>query len=204
MCFTKKVWRKEFKPIIEWVKPKSTVLDVGCGFGDLSEFLTKKKNCEVWGLDLNINAVQSTQKKGLKASCCDVDLGLKFRNDSFNYVVLCDILEHVYKPKFVLEEALRVGKHVIVASPNIAFITARMQLLFGNFPETPLFGYKWYNTQHIHLFSYNDFKDLLKSLGGLIIRKWFWARGTPTVLSNAFPNLFSVVFVVEIERKECM
>jgi methionine biosynthesis protein MetW len=162
-----KIEREEFKPIIKWIKSNTKVLDVGCGVGSLGQSLTKEKNCEVWGVDVSNNAIRKAEEKGVKTSICDIDLGLKFNNDYFDYVILCDILEHVYRPRFVLEEALCVAAgSVIVASPNVAYWIARLQLLLGRFPRAPLFGYEWYNTPHIHLFSYRDFKDLVRSFGG--------------------------------------
>lgn len=195
-----KVERKEFKPIIEWVKPNTKVLDVGCGIRSLGQSLITEKNCEVWGVDISNNAIHRAEKKGIKASIHDIDLELKFNDDCFDYVILCDVLEHIYRPRFALEEALRVGGSVIVSSPNVAYWIARLQLLLGRFPRAPLFGYEWYNTQHIHLFSYRDFKDLLRSLGGIIVREWFHAPKIPAFLKNSFPNLLGTIFVVEIEK----
>lgn len=195
------VCREEFKPIVEWVAPQSKVLDVGCGVGTLGKLLMDK-GCIVYGVDISPTAVERAREKGVKAEVWDVDNGLKFDDNSFDYVILCDVLEHVHKPRFVFEESLRVGRSVIVASPNFAFIKARLELLFlGRFPRAPLFGYQWYDTQHIHLFSYKDFLDLIKELNCIVSNKWFQMPSkVPKFLTNLFPNLFSAVFVFEVKK----
>lgn len=158
--------REEYVPIIKWIDPNSKVLDVGCGTGSLSVRLVREKDCEVWGIDISEKALEKAEERGLRTRTTDVDKGLNFEDDSFDHVILCDVLEHVHRPRLLLEEALRVGEFVEVAAPNVAFVQARLQLLMGRFPTAPLFGYEWYSTQHIHLFSYQDFKELLNELGG--------------------------------------
>lgn len=196
-----RIEREEYKPIVDWIDPSSEVLDVGCGTGSLSEPLVKKKDCKVWGIDISENALEKAEERGLKTRIADVDEGLDYEDDSFDYVILCDILEHVYRPRLLLEEAMRVGGFVEVAAPNVAFVQARLQLLMGKFPTAPLFGYEWHDTQHIHLFSYQDFKELLSELGGEIEREWFHtAPIIPQFLADWFPNMFASVFSVEVKE----
>ncbi|MFX0101945.1 MAG: methionine biosynthesis protein MetW, partial [Candidatus Hodarchaeota archaeon] len=112
------------------------------------------------------------------------------------------VLEHVYKPLYVLKEAMRVGQKVMISSPNYAFIGCRMQLLLGRAPTYAHFGDQWHNSQHIRLFSYTDFKNVLRALGWGIKNRWYWATKIPRFLFKFFPNLLSLVFVIEIERKK--
>jgi len=161
-----KTWRKEFDIIIDMVEENSTVLDLGCGDGSLGEELIKRKNCKVVGIDISEVAIGYAKKKGVDAKVGNLEEPLDFDNDSFDYVILCDVLEHLFDPMFTLREALRVSKkYVIVAFPNFAYLPARFELMFtGRFPRYPLFGYNWYNSQHIRLFSYKDFANALEGL----------------------------------------
>jgi len=198
-----RIHRYEYKYIESWIEEKSKVLDLGCGSGSLGERLITNRGCDVYGMDIDENAVAQALQKGLKARVSDMDLGLDFEDGSFDYVTVNVTLQMVYRPGFVLTEALRVGSQVIVSFPNFGHLYARLQmLLLGRMPKAPLYGYKWYDTRHIHLFSYADFKDCLKELNAKIVRKQFlWLNSrTENKLSDWFPNLFSGVCILMIEQ----
>lgn len=84
-----------------------SVLDVGCGAGSVSAHLAQV-GCCVHGLDLVEAAVERARSKGLDAVVHDVQEGLPHRDGSFDAVLLLDILEHVFDPLALLEEARRV------------------------------------------------------------------------------------------------
>jgi len=197
--------RIEFEIIASMVEYNSSVLDLGCGDGTLGEKLIKERNCKVVGIDISKVAVEYAKRKGVNAIVGDLDEPLNFGDNTFDYVILCDVLEHLFDPIFALKEALRVSKkYVIVAFPNFAYLPARFELLFmGRFPRYPLFGYKWYNTQHIRLFSYKDFKEVLKELNfniKVVHEKHVCSRKIPEILSRLFPNLFAIVCIMKIDK----
>lgn len=49
--------------ISEWIKPGSSILDVGCGEGFLMEYLLRKKNCKVYGVDVSRKAIEIVRSK---------------------------------------------------------------------------------------------------------------------------------------------
>jgi methionine biosynthesis protein MetW len=194
--------RPEYPYIVEWIAPGSKVLDLCCGEGSLGSLLIKQKNCEVFGVDVSQSGVARCAAKGIKAKVGDVDLGLEYPSKSFDYVTINVSLQMVYRPDFVLKEALRVGKQVIVSFPNFAFWHSRLELLLlGKFPPRPLYGYKWYNTRHIHLFSYRDFKNLSEEIKAKTTKSIFLGSdsATPNWLAKLWPNLFSLVCILMIE-----
>lgn len=198
------VFRDEFKPILNFITPKSKVLDLGCGDGSLGFQLIKMKGCEVSGIDLSEEEVQKAKERGVSASVGDLEKGLAFPNDSFDYVILCDVLEHVRAPLYVLKEALRVSKrYVIVAFPNFGYFVCRLQALSGKFPKAIHFGMKWYNSTHITLFSLEDFLDALKALNFnvTVSRSGHIAsKKIPRFLIRMLPTLFAGVCVLELEK----
>lgn len=197
--------RPEYKYIVEWIEPKSKVLDLGCGDGSLGELLIKNKKCEVYGIEIDENGVKQSIAKGIEVTQGNMDEGLnfKFKDKFFGCVVINVTLQMVYRPDFVMAEALRVGKKVIVSFPNFAHIIARLEMLLGRFPKSPLFGYEWYNTRHIHLFSINDFMEYMKKLKVEIVKKEFlWLDSkSENILSDLFPNLFSGTAIFMVMRK---
>jgi methionine biosynthesis protein MetW len=98
-------------------------------------------------------------ERGLSVFHGDVDTGLsEYRDGSFDYVILCQSFQQVREPDVVLNEALRVGKEVIVSFPNFAHSRARLQMFFhGKTPVTPSLPYEWYDTPNLHFLSISDF-----------------------------------------------
>ncbi|VVB95992.1 Ubiquinone/menaquinone biosynthesis C-methyltransferase UbiE [uncultured archaeon] len=195
--------RPEYKYIVDWIEKGSKVLDLGCGNGSLGSLLIKQKNCEVHGIETSKSGVESALNKGVHATIGDIDEGLDFSDSSFDYVVINVTLQMVYRPGFVLSEALRVGKKVIVSFPNFAHWAARLELLLlGRMPRKPLYGYRWHNTKHIHLFSYKDFCGYLEELGVKITKKVFfgWDSEHESSLAGIFPNIFSMEAILMVEK----
>jgi len=68
-----------------------------------------------------------------------------------------------------------------------------------------LFGYKWYNTGHLHQLSIKDFYELISDVGGLQVQKLIWAKtnsGFKDFLSKIFPNLFMAIPIFLLTKKD--
>lgn len=140
---------------------KGPVLDLGCGDG-LFLFELKKRGISGTGLDISDRAVEKAQAKGLDVRWFDFSAKeLPFPEDSFENVVLLDVLEHLYNPSSVLKEADRVSKGSVVFSvPNFNSFPARLQMLLGKVPEN-----NKHRQGHIYWFSYKVMKELLRESG---------------------------------------
>jgi ubiquinone/menaquinone biosynthesis C-methylase UbiE len=89
--------------ILKW-SPGGLILDVGCGFGEISELL-RIKGLSVVGLDYGGSRHESKVWKHLRSPFLLGDgCTLPFPSGIFNTVVCCGVLEHVYnEQKFLLE-----------------------------------------------------------------------------------------------------
>ena len=155
----------EFKIIADLLPKNSRVLDVGCGDGTLMNHLSKEKNIDVRGIELNEENVAACISKGLSVieGNAETELG-QFPNKSFDYVVLSQTLQAFYNPVTVLDHLLRIGKASIVSIPNFGYWKVRANLLFrGKMPETKSLPYKWYDTPNLHMCSIHDFYELCNS-----------------------------------------
>ena len=130
--------KREFEIIANLLPNNSRVLDVGCGDGTLMNFLSKEKNIDVRGLELNEENVQSCISNELSVieSNAETELG-QFPDKSFDFVILSQTLQAFYNPVTVLDHLLRIGKASIVSIPNFGYWKVRTSLLFfGRMPET--------------------------------------------------------------------
>ncbi len=145
--------------ISSWIKQGASVLDLGCGDGELLALLIKEKQVHAQGIEISEQAIHQCVALGLSVFQEDIDTGLsEYADKSFSYVILNQTFQQVKKPNFVLQEALRVGKRTIVGFPNFLHISARLQLFFkGKVPVTPALPYQWYDTPNLHFLSIADF-----------------------------------------------
>jgi methionine biosynthesis protein MetW len=161
---TKQTHAIEHKVISSWISSGAFVLDLGCGDGELLSLLIRNKQVRVQGVEISELAIRNCVATGLNVFQQDIDTGLTdFADKSFDFVILNQTLQQVKKPDFVIKEALRVGKKVIIGFPNFCFITDRFQIFFrGKVPVSASLPYEWYDTPNLHFLSIADFKEYCK------------------------------------------
>ncbi len=190
----------EYDIITGWITPGSSVLDLGCGDGELSARLVKEKKASVQGIEIDEQAIYKCVAKGLSVLHGDIDSGLTdYADKSFDYVILNESFQQVKKPELVLTESLRVGKKVIVSFPNFVHYTARWQLFFkGTVPVTPSLPYEWYNTPNLHFLSIKDFIEFCRKRNIKIEKTGFVGKGGR---ARMLPNLTALVGIFLISKK---
>src|SRR4030043_1140663 len=191
----------EYKAILKWVRRGASVLDLGCGDGELLAFLIREKNIQAQGIEIDEQAIYQCVAKGLSVFHEDIDHGLSdYSNQSFDYVVLNQSFQQVKKPDIVLKEALRVGREVIVGFPNFAHYQARLRLFFnGKTPVTPSLPYEWHDTPNLHFLSIADFIDYCHQRDIKIKKSFFVGRNRRIKM---LPNLFALTGIFLISNRE--
>ena len=121
-------------------------------------------------------------------------------------MILSQTLQATRRPRWVLEQMLRIGRNAIVSFPNFGHWRMRLQLLTrGRMPMTENLPYTWYETPNIHFCTIRDFVELVRELNAKIERAvaldgrgrlarfhapwWFW-------------NLFGEQAVFLLSRRE--
>jgi ubiquinone/menaquinone biosynthesis C-methylase UbiE len=214
--------------IIRALKLKNaSLLDIGCGIGF---FLSKLH--ETTGRDLRLHGVDYSDYNLRKASKlpfdfkkCDLEEGIPHKDHSFDIVYAAEIIEHLYNPDRLVEEAHRVlkpGGYLLVTTPNLAAWYNRALLLCGIQPifyetstKSPRVGagilskIKKGNIPvgHVRIFTQRALKDILQEGGFDIVvcRGTHFAALPGAVrlidnLFNLYPRLASGQIVLAIKR----
>jgi len=151
--------KKEFKIISDLISKNSRVLDVGCGDGELINFLFKNITQDIRGIEISKTNVQKCISKGLTVIEGNAENDLhQFPDASFDFVILSQTLQAFLSPEKVLDELLRVGKKAVITIPNFGHWKVRLDLLFkGTMPVTASLPYHWHNTPNLHMCTIKDF-----------------------------------------------
>jgi SAM-dependent methyltransferase len=112
-------WHREpgyWRDVTRHFDPSASVLDVGCGGAWLGRHFS-----DYTGIDSSPEAVEDAVARGLSVVHGDVSEALPFPDESFDAVVMKDLLEHVPDPVRTVREARRVlrpGGTAFASSPD--------------------------------------------------------------------------------------
>ncbi len=145
----------------------ASVLDLGCGRGDLLSRLAASRSVRGQGVELDPGGVEACIARGVPVIQSDLDEGLRdFPDGSFDFVVLEETLQTLRSPMTILAEMLRVGGRGIVSFPNFAFWKVWTDFaLRGRMPVTSSLPYRWHDSPNLHLFTFRDFADWTRASG---------------------------------------
>ena len=161
----------QYEIIAREVPHGASILDLGCGEGNLLARMAREKNARVQGVEIDSENVTVCVGKGVPVIQADLDLGLSvFPDHSFDYVILEETLQTLRRPDRIIAEMRRVGRRGIVTFPNFGYWRVRLDLAVrGRMPVTGWLPYRWYQTPNIHLFTIRDFMDYAEENGMKLI-----------------------------------
>lgn len=125
------------RQIINMVPEGSTVLDIGTGAGVLARVIQLMgKKITLDGIEANevsFHLAKNYYRSMLKGSAADYFEVIS--KEKYDYIILADVLEHMYDPASFLLELKKVSGEakLLVSIPNIAFGGVRLSLLNGEF-----------------------------------------------------------------------
>lgn len=191
--------RSDYAIIGEIVEPRTRVLDLGCGEGELLQWLAANKGVDARGVEIDGARVQRAIARGVSVFQSDIDEGLAdYPDGAFDYVILSQTLQETRDPRQVLREMLRVGRRGIVAFPNFGHWRVRTTMLVsGRAPRTNLFPYEWYESPNIHFLTVQDFEKLA-AMDRITIERRYFLSGNRRITWR--PNLFAEVAIYQISR----
>jgi 2-polyprenyl-3-methyl-5-hydroxy-6-metoxy-1,4-benzoquinol methylase len=148
-----------------------SVLEVGCSTGYLTKIMAER-GCEVIGIELDPDAAEIAEKWAERVVVGNIDEGQvwdEVKDESFDVVLLGDVLEHLRDPLTSLRQAVKKLKpsgYVVTSIPNIAHGDVRLTLLQGSFTyqETGLL-----DRTHIHFFTLGTARELMTQAGLVVV-----------------------------------
>ena len=193
--------RKDFNLISEWIKPNSSVLDLGCGDGSLLKLLIEQRNIRGYGIDTSVEKIIKSLNNNINVINSDINHKLDYFSDnSFNYVILAQSLQVVENPVELIKEMLRVGDEAIISFPNMGYWKSRLYLfLKGRMPVTNELPHSWHSTPNIHLCTIKDFKEMCQVNKFTIIEEVINNRDDNNLSVNYFSNLFGESAIFRIK-----
>lgn len=148
------------------------ILDAGCGTGEFSELIREiLPNAKITGFDIDKKSISHFRNKARKnkINLYEADIeNLPFKSNSFDVVLVIDVIEHVRRPKKAMLEIQRVLKHggmfylVVPCEADLYTIDGWIKKVFNlNLKLKPI--------GHINQFRRTDIKYLLRNTGFKIV-----------------------------------
>jgi methionine biosynthesis protein MetW len=165
--------RYDLSIIENWIEKGSRVLGLGCGDGELLHALKTRKNVEERGIEISESGVRACIEKGLSVVQGDINTEIAdYPDNSFDYVILSQTLQQVYRPDELITAMLRIGRKAVVSFPNFGHYRIRLQLLLSGYvPVTEQLPYQWYDTPNIRVLTLRDFERFSKKVGFRILKE---------------------------------
>jgi len=188
--------------ILEMVPKGASVVDLGCGDGELLALLRQRGRGALLGVERDQEAVAECVGRGLEVIHADVerDLGI-FSDLSYDVAILSQTLQSIVDVAGLLDQLVRIAKQAIVSFPNFAYKPMReMFLAEGRVPKAKgFYGYEWYDTPNRRFPSILDFEELCAARGIRIARAAYLDSQTGRRVTDA-PNLNADVAIVMLTR----
>ncbi|MCC5829730.1 MAG: homoserine O-acetyltransferase [Phycisphaeraceae bacterium] len=184
------------------VEPGSSVLDLGCGPGELLQALAQRGHRRLLGVELGEDLILGCAARGIDVIQTDLNEGLSlFKDKQFDYAILSQTLQSIVNTESITDELLRVGRKGIVSFPNFAYHRIRDMLYHeGRSPSTSgLLSFDWFNTPNRRFFSVLDWREFCRRRGIRIHRELFLDTEAGRFIEDD-PNLLADLAICVISR----
>lgn len=185
-------------------------VDIGCGNGnDLSIISKFHPNCELFGIDFKKQNFEKLKFNNIKPFQKNIETEpLPFKNESIDFIIANQILEHTKEIFWINHEifrSLKIGGYLFLGVPNVLSLHNRVLMPLGYHPTQ----YKSISA-HLRTFSKKDVFNFYKNVGKNFCQiQGFWGsqfypfpQPLARLFSKIFPNLsFSIFFLIQKNNK---
>ncbi|MDH5769662.1 MAG: class I SAM-dependent methyltransferase [Candidatus Bathyarchaeota archaeon] len=167
------------------------VLDIGTASGHLAFLVKSLFNYEVSAIDLKRDETPYWRyrltNEGITYKICDLTKDtIPFEDECFDLILFCEVLEHITThPMKVFRKIWRVhrkGGILIMSTPNLLRLPARIRFLFGKNPLS-VKHVKGKAAEHFRLYSADEIESLIQNSGFQVEKLYFY---TPSIYSKKY------------------
>ncbi|HUT09662.1 MAG TPA: class I SAM-dependent methyltransferase [Thermoguttaceae bacterium] len=198
--------RNRWEALVHAFPPDAgSVLEIGCGNGIVLHHVADRCR-ELAGIEIAVNRCRVAEKnladleKPVEIISGNIERGIDKADGSFDVIMWADVIEHVVDLFAAMREIHRLlapGGTLLTATPNVAYLPRRLQLLRGRFPGTSAaqegFGVRpgeMYDGGHLHYFTCSSLKRLYRQFGFQVVRTVGFGRVLGR-LRSLWPSLLS-------------
>lgn len=172
--------RDRYAALVRLAGAGQSVLDVGCGDGDVLAALAPRFKF-LAGVELSPNRVANARARLERQPVpteileANIERGLDFDAGTFEVIVWADVIEHVVDVFGAMDEIARLlapGGRLVTVTPNIAGIRKRLKLARGVFPSTSgtdegmgVRPGELFDGGHLHYFTFGAIEKLYRRAG---------------------------------------
>ena len=194
--------RLDYEMILRLMPARASVVDLGCGNGELLSILRDRGHAPLLGVERDQAEVAECIARGHDVIHADLDLGVAAISDArFEVALLSQTLQSIVEVSHVLDEIVRIGRRGIVSFPNFAHRPMReMFLREGRLPkEGGMYAYEWHDTPNRRFPSIRDLQELCDQRGIRILESIYVDSKSGDEVHND-PNLNADLAVFALSR----
>jgi methionine biosynthesis protein MetW len=174
---------ESFLSLLEF-NSNAKVVDIGCGDGNFTLKVKEKIGCKrIYGMDIYSPSLNRAKNKGITIKKVDLNKRIPFNDNSFDVVVLNQVIEHLFYPIKLLQEIHRILKlngYALISTENLASWDNVLAITLGYTPFSMNFdnGIKignplsphekdnvTYSNPHTRIFTMRGLCDMINMLG---------------------------------------
>lgn len=154
-------------------------LDVGCGEGNILRYVYRHRTAgQITAIDLNERKIRVAQHHSPSNRYVLANVNrLSFKRESFEYILVNEVFEHLAKPVQAMQEIMRVAKkhaYIVVSVPHEPFFS------WGNLIRGKYWGRWGHTPAHCHFWNRRQFRQFLT--GFVEIEKEYTTETFPWLL----------------------
>lgn len=164
-------------PVLSFIGTGNNILEIGAGSGVLTRILYEKN--DVSCIDLSLSNVNRLRGDNLDAYQVNIETQpLPFMDNTFDKVVMIEVIEHLFDPYYPLKEIRRVLKddgELIISTHNVMNWYMRLKYLFGQVNITCDVS-SFCMGEHIRLYSHKILRKVLLKQGFIVNKTESWFK----------------------------